>query len=109
MSFSYITDDGLEQFCKACSLQLYRLDMMYCRGISDGGLQHLSHLSELSYLKVTWCQHITDDGLEHLAKLTSLRDLQMRFCKRVTPLAVEELRKKLPNTTIVHSVSKSAE
>lgn len=93
-------------------IHLQTLDMERCVGISDTGFQILSHLTNLTTLKLSStkigdcglaavgqlttlqmlilrnCQLITNNGIRHLASLCVLQELNLRGCDGLTDLCL---------------------
>lgn len=64
-------DAVLEALCKT-SVQLRRLDVSYCLGLTDIGLSHMQHLKQLERLTLDACDNISDRGMAVIEFLKGL-------------------------------------
>ena len=69
--------------------------------LTDKGVEALTPLKSLKYLRLTGCKRLTDQGLESLAKIGSLTDLQIQTNPQLTEAAVRKLQAALPKCKIV--------
>jgi len=69
-----VTDDTFHYVTKLSSLKSLCLNGL---GITDGSLEKLTQLGNLTHLDITWCQRITDTGLMYLTTLTNLKTLDL--------------------------------
>jgi serine/threonine protein kinase len=86
-----VTDQDLEGFRAMAGVPLSVLSMSGCRGVSDGGLEHLKDLTNLQYLNLSYCDKLTDGGLERLGALTNLQYLYLTNCRNLTDGGLEHL------------------
>lgn len=70
-----VSDKGLSYIRNCKSLQILRLGP----GITDGGLRHLSGLTNLIELRLDNAEDVTDIGVQHLASLTKLECLSLQY------------------------------
>jgi hypothetical protein len=80
-----VTDDGLEALATAFP-HLASLCLLYCSGVTDHGVRHLSGLGALRRLNLD-SRDITDAGLLHLSALRELRHLDL-FSARVSDVGL---------------------
>jgi F-box/leucine-rich repeat protein 2/20 len=89
-----ITDVALRAIGRRC-LQLLELDLSWCFGVSDDGLQELLPQDEvkatLMCLSLVWCPQITDRSLGILSQISSLQRVQLKGCPEVTSRGVGAL------------------
>ncbi|KAK3535092.1 hypothetical protein QTP70_003927 [Hemibagrus guttatus] len=78
-----LTDLSLKHISKGLS-KLKVLNLSFCGGISDAGMIHLSHMTQLWTLNLRSCDNISDTGIMHLS-MGSLRlfGLDVSFCDKV--------------------------
>jgi hypothetical protein len=69
------------------------LDFSNCRKLTDDGVQHLRHLSELQILNFFGCENLTDACLVHVGKLVGLTHLDIGSCAKMTGTGLAELGK----------------
>jgi len=74
ISQNQITDDGLAPLAKVPHLEM--LDLSENSQVFDGGLMHLSKMTQLKNLNL-WRVAITDVGVKHLADLTNMESLNL--------------------------------
>jgi F-box and leucine-rich repeat protein 14 len=77
-----ITDDGLQCIARLPVLQEFRARA--CDGITDAGVSHFWSSPRLNILDIAFCIHVTDRALAHLARSTAsalhLRELWLSSC-----------------------------
>jgi hypothetical protein len=78
LSNSNITDADLKNLADKKFLHLKSLNLSYCNGITNQGLEHLKVLSSLQSLELSGCEQITDQGIKHLEQ-------QFEITKRFDP------------------------
>ncbi|XP_065148009.1 F-box/LRR-repeat protein 14a [Paramisgurnus dabryanus] len=78
-----LTDLSLKHISKGLN-KLKVLNLSFCGGISDAGMIHLSHMTQLWTLNLRSCDNISDTGIMHLS-MGSLRlyGLDVSFCDKV--------------------------
>jgi len=74
-------------------LPLASLELWFCQGISDEGMNIIAEMPRLTSLNLGHCSKVTCEGLQSLTKLSSLTNLNMVACSltKLTPLS------KMPN------------
>lgn len=77
-----VTDDGLQCIARLPALQEFRARA--CDGITDAGVSHFWSSPRLTMLDIAFCVHVTDRSLAHLARSTTsalhLRELWLSSC-----------------------------
>ncbi|XP_057439331.1 F-box/LRR-repeat protein 3 isoform X2 [Lotus japonicus] len=78
-----IGDDGLAGLADRCK-KLIKLNVSYCKRITDRGMEYISHLAELSDLEMRGLSSITSIGVKAVAiGCTRLADLDLKQCEKV--------------------------
>jgi len=78
-----IGDDGLEALTNGCK-RLTKLNLSYCNRITDRGMEHISHLGELSDLELRGLSNITSIGIRSVAiSCQRLADLDLKHCEKI--------------------------
>jgi tRNA A-37 threonylcarbamoyl transferase component Bud32 len=77
------------------------LNLSFCDGVTDAGLEPLREFRGLRQLYLRGCRHITDAGLRHLHALTGLHTLELTECPGLTPDGIAALRDALPQCNVV--------
>ena len=101
-----ITDDELINLMSLSKLS--KLDLSYCRNITDEGLRQMAKLANLKELSLV-CTKITDAGLKYLMSCKSLSELDLAGCKNISSKGLESLKyfDSLQSLSIDHIKSKS--
>ncbi len=73
-----LDDEALPHLARLYNLE--RLDVISKQPITDAGLSHLKHLSNLNYLSLT-STGVTGRGMIHLARLENLETLELSFTR----------------------------
>jgi len=85
-----ITDTGLGHI--GAGLRALRLlDISFCAGITDDGLQCIARLPALHEFRARACDGITDAGVSHFWSSPRLTTLDIAFCVHVTDRALAHL------------------
>jgi hypothetical protein len=79
---------------------LTSLNLSYL-GVTNKGLEFLTHLTTLTSLNLWKCGGITDEGLESLKELKNVAFLDLRNTQ-VSQEVVERLREELPSCQILY-------
>ncbi|ELU11898.1 hypothetical protein CAPTEDRAFT_102929 [Capitella teleta] len=83
-----ITDVSLKYLSLGFS-QLKSVNLSFCTGVTDSGLECLSRMPSLQELDLRACDGISDHGVGYLAEgLTRLSVLHLSFCDRITDTAL---------------------
>merc|ERR1711871_1899723 len=85
-----LTDAGL----KACAdnLWLEELDVSHCQGVTDKGLLHtIKESPGLTKINISWCRKITDVCIEAMLKLSLLRHADVSCCDALSPEVLDKL------------------
>lgn len=78
-----IGDDGLAALSNGCK-KLTKLNLSYCIGVTDRGMQYIGHLEELSDLEMRGLANITSVGLTAIAAgCKRLADLDLKHCENI--------------------------
>jgi serine/threonine protein kinase len=81
---------------------LHYLNLSFCPGVTDAGLELVKALTGLRQLYLRGSSHITDAGLIHLHTLMELRTLDLTDCQQLSGAAVADLQSALPACKILH-------
>jgi F-box and leucine-rich repeat protein 14 len=85
-----ITDTGLGHI--GAGLRALRtLDISFCAGVTDDGLQCIARLPDLLEFRARACDGITDSGVSHFWSSPRLAVLDIAFCVHVTDRALAHL------------------
>lgn len=61
-----------------------KLNLSYCNKVTDRGMEHLSHLEELSELEMRGLLKVTNIGLTAVAsRCKKLSDLDLKHCENI--------------------------
>jgi F-box/leucine-rich repeat protein 2/20 len=85
LSFSCtgIGDDGLVTLSSGCK-KLTKLNLSYCNGVTDRGMQYIGHLGELSDLEMRGLVNFISEGLTAVAAgCKKLSDLDLKHCGKI--------------------------
>ncbi len=63
--------------------QLQKLDLNWCKKITDEGLVHIKDLVNLRKLNLWSCEKLTDKGLIHIKGLINLQELDLSWCSNI--------------------------
>lgn len=64
--------------------KLTKLNLSYCNGITDTGMEYISHLAELFDLELRGLSNITSIGIKAIAVgCKRLADLDLKNCEKV--------------------------
>lgn len=64
--------------------KLTKLNLSYCNGITDTGMEYISHLGELFDLELRGLRNITSIGIKAIAVgCKRLADLDLKNCEKV--------------------------
>jgi F-box/leucine-rich repeat protein 2/20 len=75
-----IGDDGLAALLSGCK-KLTKLNLSYCSGITDRGMQYIGHFEDLTDLEMRGLVNITSMGLTAVAAgCKRLADLDLKHC-----------------------------
>lgn len=100
-----ISDEGLFYIASNCT-KILELDLYRCTRIGNCGLAALSiGCKKLMKLNLSYCNKVTDKGMEHLSHLEELSKLEMRGLLKVTNIgltAVASRCKKLSDLDLKH-------
>lgn len=78
-----IGDDGLVTLSSGCK-KLTKLNLSYCNGVTDRGMQYIGHLGELSDLEMRGLVNLTSEGLTAVAAgCKKLSDLDLKHCGKI--------------------------
>lgn len=78
-----IGDGGLAAISRGCK-KLKMLNLSYCDGVTDRGMEYLSSLEELSSLEMRALRNITATGLTKLAAgCRRLAELDLKNCEEI--------------------------
>lgn len=78
-----IEDAGLGALSNGCK-KLMKLNLSYCKNVTDRGMEYISHLEELCNLEIRGLQNVTSVGLTAVAAgCKRLVDLDMKQCENV--------------------------
>lgn len=78
-----IGDDGLAALATGCK-KLTKLNLSYCNGITDTGMEYISHLGELYDLELRGLLNITRIGIKAVAvSCKRLADLDLKHCEKI--------------------------
>ncbi len=77
--------------------QLQRLDLAYCKGVTDAGVKELAALQQLQSLNLQETE-VTDAGLKELTALKQMQTLNLSFCSGVTDAGAEGTRRRSEQT-----------
>ena len=95
-----VTDEGLGHLRHVSNLQ--ELCLQNCVRITDDGLAHLASLPRLHELDLAGCP-VTDRGLALLSGLRQLRSIALERCPRITPGGLKALQAALPECQVLVS------
>ena len=70
---------------------LKELVLKSCLSVTGIGLKELASLTRLTKLNLPFCRRITDESLSFLVSLTSLRDLDLMACSEITDICVKRV------------------
>lgn len=93
-----ISNAGLQYVKRMDSVT--RLSLMACPGISDAGLPALREMKNLTQLDLRGCHGITDRGLDYIAGMPRLQWVQLGGCPNVSMAALKKLQSRLPHTKV---------
>ena len=62
---------------------LLKINLSYCKEISDDGLLYLYHMTNLININLTCCKEITN-GLLYLSNMKYLKTLELSHCMNIT-------------------------
>ena len=83
-----VSEDGLEHLSHLT--ELVNLDVSYNRNITDDGFKHIGHMTDLKNLDVSGC-NISDAGLQHIGHLTGLVNLNISACRNISDAGLQHL------------------
>ena len=89
----HITDAGMAHIARITNLWQLSLD----GPLTDDGLSHLSHMSQLRELGIGDEGRFTDSGLSYLQRMKGLRWLRITRENKYSPEAVRRLKSNLPH------------
>lgn len=95
-----LTDAGL----KACAenLWLEEIDVSHCQGVTDKGLLHtIKESPGLTKINISWCRKITDVCIEAMLKLSLLRHADVSCCDALSPELLDKLERIHSNMVVV--------
>ena len=95
-----LTDAGL----KACAenLWLEELDVSHCQGVTDKGLLYtIKESPGLTKINISWCRKITDVCIEAMLKLSLLRHADISCCDALSPEVLDKLERIHTNMVVV--------
>ncbi len=101
LSRSNITDQGLALLSRFVNLD--RLDLLSCRGITDAGIAHLAELRELRWLSLDGTR-ITDESIGYLTRLERIEHIGL-VATGVTFDGVKRLQAEIPGAALSYHVS----
>ena len=73
----FITDKGLQHLAHMTQLRELRLSHYPGGGVTDRGLEVLQHLRELRVFEMCWQSGITDNGISHLRHCEQLEEVDL--------------------------------
>lgn len=67
--------------------------VLFCKNITDNGLEILSTMTSLERLELHQCKHVTDYGISLLKSLVNLHGLTLIRCDGLTDNSLEEIKR----------------
>ena len=102
---SGLTDAGMVALANEAEWvsQLWRLDIAFCSGMSDRGLQIVaSCATQLTSLAVSGCRRITDHGIAAVgSSIRNLETMEMEMLTRVSDFGVQSLVRGCPKLQVL--------